>query len=148
MSKVMGTPIYIFNADDPSKSKAGDKGKTETTSSRLQEALKAIKPLESAEAGLNKALESLDGTGYDEIRDGISACLQNLKAAANKVLGQLQDGVAPQGQPQQPASQGPQVPTAGQIAGREPLAEAFPKGTTGMPGGQGDMVRGQGFDRK
>ena len=119
-SKVFGTPVFVFSADDPANSGKGKCDKAETQSSRLQNAAKATKTLESAESFLQKALDALDGTGYDAIKQGISACMQHVKAEADKVVAQIMGNV----QPAQPAGQQPAqagVPTAGQLSGREPL---------------------------
>lgn len=121
MSRVFGTPVFIYSAEDPANS-GGKNGKDEkgnSVSGRLQEALKAVKPLDSARAALQKAMESLDGTAYEEIKQGISACLQHVEAAEQKVVGQLGgvEGVVQGAQQAVPAG----TPTVGQISGRDPL---------------------------
>ena len=118
MSNVFGSPIYLYSADDPSNSGKKD-DKSTSVSGRLQEALKAVKPLDSARAALQKAMDSLDGTAYEDIKKGIAACLQHVEKAEKQVVEQLGgvEGVA------QAAQQvvSPGVPTAGQISGAEPL---------------------------
>lgn len=122
-ANVFGTPVYVYSADDPSN-RSGKDGKDSTVSDRLQNALKAVKPLDSARLSLQKALDSLDGTAYEDIKQGIQACMTHVEIAEKKVVDQL--GV-PGGDLQSlqnasnPQSQG--VPTAGQISGAEPLPE-------------------------
>lgn len=123
MTNVFGTPVYIFSADDPANRTGGKDEKSATVTNRLQEALKTMKPLDSARASLNKAIEALDGTAFEEIKQGISAVVQHITAAEQKIISQLggADGVADQ--VAQMGNGNNAVPTAGQISGKEPLPE-------------------------
>jgi len=118
MSTVFGSPIFLYSADDPANS-GKKEDKSSSVSGRLQEALKAVKPLDSARAALQKAMDSLDGTAYEDIKNGITACLQHVEQAEKKVVEQFGgvEGVAQAAQQGIPAG----TPTAGQIAGTEPI---------------------------
>jgi len=120
MSSVFGTPIHIFNADDPAN-KVGKDGKASATS-RIEETLKALKPLDKARTYAQNALKSLEGTAYEEIIKGLDAVVQNITATEQKVVAQL-SGTAETPSVPAPQATANNVPTVGQISGREPLPE-------------------------
>ena len=120
-ANVFGTPVFIYSADDPSN-KVGGEDKDSTVANRLQNALKAVKPLDSARLALQKALDSLDGTAYDELKKGIQACMAHVSQAEKTVVEQL--GMPNGNEMQATAKPSANVPTAGQMAGTEPLPQA------------------------
>lgn len=120
MGKILGTPIYVFNADDPAN--RGEKDGQASTTSRIEETLKALKPLDKARTYAQNAIKALDGTAYEDIVKGLDAIVQNITATEQKVVAQI-SGAAQQAAQPQAAQASPAVPTAGQIAGREPLPE-------------------------
>jgi len=118
-ANVFGTPVYLYSAEDPANREGQDK--TSNVSDRLQNALKAVKPLDSSRLSLQKALDSLDGTAYDQLKQSIQTCLEQISEAEKSVISQLgiNDSQNPMNQTvNQPAQK---VPTAGQISGSEPL---------------------------
>ena len=120
-SNVFGTPVYIYSAEDPAN-KTGKGGQDSTVADRLQNALKAVKPLDSARLSLQKALDALDGTAYEDIKKGIQACMSHVSAAEKGVIEKL--GIPDEAAPNlQPNAQTSGVPTAGQISGAEPLPQ-------------------------
>ena len=128
MATVLSTPIFIYNADDPANNTTKD-GK-ESVTGRIEEALKALKPLDKARSLVQNALKALEGTAYEDIVKGLDAIEKNITATEQKVLVQITGGdqQTQGGQAQAPATAG--VPTVGQISGREPLPE---QSTNPMP---------------
>jgi hypothetical protein len=125
MSQVFGTPIYIFNADDPSgKTK---KDGTVSMTGRIEETLKALKPLDKARTAVQNAVTALDGTAYEEIKKALAGIVQSITATEQKVVSQIsgteaQVGIQPDTAAKTTSPQtGAQVPTLGQINGTEPL---------------------------
>jgi len=123
MSKIFGTPIQLFNADDPANKTSKD-GK-ESVSSKIKDVLKNLQPLEKAQAALENAAKALDGTAYEEIQRDIQGVVQKITATTQQVVLQLSGNAQQDGQtPAVPAAT-PGVPTAGQISGKEPLPESL-----------------------
>jgi hypothetical protein len=116
MTNVFGSPIYVHSADDRSED-------AKTTTSRIEEALKTLKPLDKARTYLENAAKALDGTGYEEIKKGIAAVVQNITTTEQQVVAKLGGEAQSVAAAAQPAAK-PAVPTAGQISGAEPLPEA------------------------
>ena len=117
MTNVFGTPVYIYSADDPSN--RGEKGAHDSVSAKLKDVLKNLQPLEKALAALENAEKALDGTGYDDIRQAIQGVTQQVTTKTQEMVAQLGGGSQPQTAPQTAPQQN--VPTAGQISGKEPL---------------------------
>jgi hypothetical protein len=114
MTNVFGSPIYVHSADDRGEDQ-------KTTTSRIEDALKTLKPLDKARTYLENAAKALDGTGYEDIKKGIAAVVQNITSTEQQVVAKL-GGEAQSVAAAKPVAKA--VPTAGQIAGTEPLPEA------------------------
>ena len=119
MANTFGTPVYVFSqTENPTKS-----GKGEPVSTRLKDVLKILQPLEKAQSALENAAAALDGTGYEKIQNDIKALVQQITTTTQEVVAQLSGGgqQPPVGALAATPAAKPAVPTAGQIAGTEPL---------------------------
>ena len=122
MANVFGTPVYVYSAADEQAGKAGN-GQNGSASAKLKDVLKNLQPLEKTLTALENADKALDGTGYDDIRQAIQGVIQQATAKIQEMVGKIGGTQQPQGAPAQagaPAQRAP-APTAGQIAGTEPL---------------------------
>jgi len=119
MANVFGTPVYVYSADDSANKSA----KGEAVSTRLKDVLKILQPLEKAQSALENAATALNGTGYEKIQKDIQALVQQITTTTQEVVAQLSGGgqQAPAAAPAANPAANPAVPTAGQIAGTEPL---------------------------
>ncbi len=116
-ASVFGSPIYLYSADDASSDKAP---KQESVSGKLKDILKTLQPLEKAQSALENAAKALDGTGYEQIQKDIQSLVQKITTTTQEVVAQLSGG-APQAPAAAVPAQNTPAPTAGQIAGTEPL---------------------------
>ena len=119
MNTVFGTPIHIFNADDRDNKTTKDGDVTIT--SKLQDTLKTLLPLNKARAAVQNAIKALDGTAYEAIRKTLEGAVQSITDTEQKVVAQISGTAQAEANQKAPAQTNPAVPTAGQISGREPL---------------------------
>jgi len=151
MTNVFGTPVYVYSADDPANREGkGDKGGKNPVSTMLKDVIKNLQPLEKALAALEGADKALDGTGYEDLRKAIQQVTQQVTTKTQEMVAQIGGQQAQPGQ--SPALQFPQqfapqqsaeplaaasakfVPTAGQIAGTEPIPDEQRRTAAAVPG--------------
>lgn len=100
-----GSHIVLSEADAEVEKKGDGKEGVKGT-------MKSLDPVEKAVGLLHKALESIDGTAFEDLRGAISQALEKALTAQEQVVSQVLESLKAQ------RSQLAPTPTADQIAGR------------------------------
>lgn len=122
-ANVFGTPIYI-KSEDSQIDKTTEK--SNSMIGKLKDVLKAIQPLEKAGDSIDNALKSLDGTGYDAIKNALEQIKKQIADQQQDVLMNITGETRPVEQTNSAEKATPpktqNVPTADQIAGRSSMS--------------------------